>query len=172
MVGKDDLAATMTLECEVAQHLFAQLPRADWPATLAWRPTSTQRSTLELLRYLSYCGIGACRVALEGSWTAWKQLGECAEQMQADAFVAAMDSQKLEIVRVLENVSEAELVTRKVKDPRGQELTLGRALLDMPIRWLVAYRMQLFLYARSLGADVWTPDCWYGVSMPRPASRS
>mgnify|MGYP001607250114 FL=1 len=51
-------------------------------------------------------------------------------------------------------------------------MTLGLALMNMPARWLTGYRMQLFLYARSLGADVWTPDCWAGVSMAKPARKA
>ena len=172
MLGKDDLVATMSLECDILKHLFTKLPREDWQSTLDWRPTPDQRSTLELLRYLSYCGIGACLAYCGlGTRDDWKRLSQQAEAMSADDFPEAMERQKREIVELFERLTDEDLSTRKAKNPRGQEMTLGRAVLDMPIRWLVGYRMQLFLYARQIGADVWTPDCWGGVSMARPGGR-
>src|SRR5262245_40707125 len=160
MLGRDDLVWAMALECDIAKHLFGKLPRENWEATLSYRPTANQRSTLELLRYLSYCGIGSCRTCVEGSWDSWQRLVAQSAQLDADAFPAAMDQQKREIAEILAPVTDQELATRTARNPLGRELPLGRALYEMPIRWLVGYRMQLFLYARSLGAEVETPDCW------------
>lgn len=168
MPSKQDLTEAMTFECEVSNHLFAKLPREDWHATLEWRPSPGQRSTAELLRYLSYCGIGGSLACVGGSFAGWKQVAERGEQMSPDDFPAAMERQKQEISDLLATLSEEDLAARRVKNPLGKEMSLGRALMDMPLRWLVGYRMQLFLYARALGAGVWTPDCWYGVSVERP----
>ena len=42
---------------------------------------------------------------------------------------------------------------------------LGRALLEMPLKWMTAYRMQLFLYAKAAGAvDLTTADNWRGAA--------
>lgn len=166
----DDLIYALSLECDAAKHLYTKLPKGK--AALAYRPTPGQRSTLELLRYLSFCGIGACHSALDGNWDGYTRVAKRAEKMTAASFPAAMDRQKKEIAALLSQLSDRDLATRKAKNPPGQEMNLGRALLDMPVRWLGGYRMQLFLYARSLGADVWTPDCWYGVSMERKAKRA
>lgn len=171
MAEKDDLLWAMSLECDVAKHLFHQLPREDWEATLAYRPSPDQRSTLELLRYLSYCGAGACAGVIEGGWDTWKSLVQRAEAMTADEFPAAMDRQKGEIAALLGPLSDDDLASRTATNPLGVEMSLGRTLLDMSVRWLVGYRMQLFLYARALGADVWTPDCWYGIVRERPRPR-
>lgn len=139
MPSKDDLVATMSLECDIIKHLFTMLPREDW------------QSTLELLRYLSYCGIGDCLAYCGlGTRDDWKRLSQQAEAMSADDFPKAMERQKREIVELFESLSDEDLSTRKAKNPRGQEMTLGRAVLDMPIRWLVGYRMQLFLMYISL----------------------
>lgn len=169
MLGKDDLISAMNLECDVAKHIFSRLPREDWQATLDHRPSPPQRSTLELLRYLSYTGIIGCLVCL-GQRDRMKEIEAAAASLSAEDFPAAMDRQKEEIARLLGSLSDEDLESRRVKNPLGQEMTLGRALLDMPVRWLTGYRMQLFLYARALGAEIVTPDCWYGVSIPRPAA--
>jgi hypothetical protein len=168
MLGKDDLISAMHLECDVAKHIFSRLPREDWRATLDYRPSPPQRSTLELLRYLSYTGITGCLACL-GQRERIKDLEAAAASLAAEEFPAAMDREKEEIARLLGSLTDEDLAARRVKNPLGEEMTLGRALLDMPVRWLTGYRMQFFLYARALGAEVVTPDCWYGVSMPRPA---
>jgi len=168
MMGKEDLVSAMGLECDIVKHLYEKLPRANWNATLAYRPSPGQRSTFELLKYLSYCGIGVSRSCIEGSWAPWKEAAARAESLDPDAFVAAMDEQKGDIATLLAPLSDHDLATRRAKNPLGNEMPLGRALYEMPVRFLIAYRMQLFLYARALGADVWTPDCWYGVTMERP----
>ena len=170
MSHKDDLIAILSLECDAAKHLFAKLPKGK--AALAYRPSPGQRSTLELLRYLSFCGVGACHAALDGNWDGYTRVAKRAETMPAGKFPAAMDRQKKEIMKLLSGLGDRDLAARKAKNPAGQEMTLGRALLDMPVRWLGGYRMQLFLYARSLGADVWTPDCWYGISRERKAKHA
>jgi hypothetical protein len=109
MLGKDDLVATMSQECEIAKHLFTKLPREDWQSILDWRPTPDQRSTLELLRYLSYCGIGACLAYCGlGTRDDWKQLSQQAEAMDADEFPEAMERQKREIVELFEHLSHRE----------------------------------------------------------------
>lgn len=170
MSGKQDVVETMALECDVIKHLFSKLPREDWNATLEWRPAPDQRSTGELLRYISYCGIGACRAYVWGARENWTPLAQRGAQMSLDEFPEAMERQKQEILEFAETLSEEDL-SRMTKGPAGNEMTVGRALIDLPLRWLVGYRMQLFLYARALGADVWTPDCWYGITMERPAKK-
>ena len=44
---------------------------------------------------------------------------------------------------------------------------LGRGILDLPLRFLVGYRMQLFLYAKAAGAPkLGTAECWWGTPWP------
>jgi hypothetical protein len=93
------------------------------------------------VRYLSYCGIGACLAYCGlGTRDDWNRLSQQAETMSADDFPEAMERQKRKLVELFERLSDEDLSTRKAKNPRGQEMTLGRAMLDMPIRWLVGYR--------------------------------
>jgi hypothetical protein len=172
MFGKNDLLAGLDLECKILIHLYEQLPRERWQETLDYRPSPDQRSTLELLTYLSYCGIGGCLAALEVGFDGYRAKVERSVGMAAEDFPAAMERQRAEMAEVLAGISEEELSTRMTKNPIGQEISLGRALMELPLRWLVAYRMQLFLYARALGADIWTPDCWYGMHRDRPAPKS
>lgn len=172
MIDKQQVLEAIELELHVIEHLFGKLPRESWQQTLDHRPSPEQRSVLDLLRYLSYAGIGGCLAAVEGGFEGFRRVAKRAEEMDADEFPAAMARQRQEIAEVFAGITDEDLASRKSKNPLGQELTLGRALLELPFRWLVAYRMQLFLYAKAVGADIWTPDCWYGIHRDRPTPKA
>lgn len=163
MPMKDDLLFEMLRECDVCTFLHGQLPEG----ALDHRPTPGQRSTLELLRYLSFCGPAFLRALLDGNWDAYAKLEAEAATLAAADFPAAMARQKDAIRAIFREFTDADLDARKVKSPTGEELTLGRGILDLPVRFLVGYRMQLFLYAKAAGASkLGTAECWWGTPWP------
>ena len=164
MITKDDVLFEMLRECDVCVHLHAKLSAG----ALDYRPTPKQRSTLELLRYLSFCGTAFLRSALDGNWDAYSALEAESKTLAAGDFPAAMERQKAAIRAVFAEFTDADLASRRVKSPTGEDLPLGRALLDLPLRFLVGYRMQLFLYAKAAGAEsLGTSDCWWGIEWPK-----
>ena len=64
MISKSDLLDSMLHECTVAQHLYAKLS----PESFDYRPSTNQRSTTELLQYLSVIGIAGSTCMAEGNW--------------------------------------------------------------------------------------------------------
>ena len=47
--------------------------------------------------------------------------------------------------------------------PEHQSKGLGTALVDGPLKWLLAYKMQLFLYVKASGATgIGTSNVWGG----------
>lgn len=171
MSFKEDIHESINLELHILEHLFSKIPPENLLA-LEYRPSPGQRSLLELLRYLSYAGIGGCLAALEGGFDGFRRVAARAEDMPAEEFPAAIARQKEEIAELFAGLTDDDLANRRGKNPFGQEMSLAKCLLELPYRWLVAYRMQLFLYAKANGADLWTPDCWYGVTRERPAPKS
>lgn len=171
MSFKDELHESIQLELHILEHLFNEIPKDNLLA-MEYRPSPGQRSLLELLRYLSYAGIGGCLAAVEGGFDGFRRVAARAEDMPAEEFPAALARQKEEITELFAGLEDEDLATRRSKNPLGQEMSLGKALLELPFRWLVAYRMQLFLYAKANGADLWTPDCWYGIHRERPAPKT
>jgi hypothetical protein len=171
MSFKDEIHDSIRLELHILEHVFNKIPKDD-PQALEYRPSPGQRSLLELLRYLSYAGIGGCLAAVEGGFEGFRRVAARAEDMPAEDFPAALARQKEEIAELFARLTDEDLMTRQTKKPLGQELSLAKGLLELPFRWLVAYRMQLFLYAKAVGADLWTPDCWYGIHRDRPAPKS
>ena len=163
MLSKNDLLDVMLHECDICIHLYGKLPEG----SLDYRPTPQQRSTLELLRYLSFCGIGGTRYMVENNYERFTEAAERANDMPADEFPAAMERQKKEIRDVIENLSDDDFANKQVKMPPDQTVKLGRALLEAPLSWLTAYRMQLFLYAKAAGNhEIGTANCWAGIDWP------
>lgn len=171
MSFKDEIHESIRLELHILEHVFDKIPKEDLQA-LEYRPSAGQRSLLELLRYLSYAGIGGCLAAVEGGFEGFRRVAARAEDMPSEEFPAAMARQKEEIAELFAGLTDEDLLTRRTKNPLGQEISLAKGLLELPFRWLVAYRMQLFLYVKAVGADIWTPDCWYGIHRDRPVPKS
>ncbi|MEN8148715.1 MAG: hypothetical protein ABFS86_02760 [Planctomycetota bacterium] len=52
--------------------------------------------------------------------------------------------------------------------PWGAPTTVAAGLMDMPLKVLVAYRMQFFLYLKACGlADIGPANCRAGVDLPK-----
>lgn len=164
MLNKDDLCELMLFECDVAKHLHGKLPQG----CLDYRPTPGQRSTLELLRYLAHCGISGCYALWDGNWDRYGASAARTQEMSAEEFPAVMDRQKQEIRAFFDAMSPEDFATRPATEPTGVTTKLCRALVDMPLRWLGGYRMQLFLYAKAAGnAEIGTANCWAGIDWPK-----
>ncbi|MCA9313989.1 MAG: hypothetical protein H6806_01850 [Planctomycetes bacterium] len=148
-------------ECDIVKHLVSRLPEG----AESYRPSEGQRSTLELLRYLTYCGIGAARWAVEGDVQVWKDEAVRGQELTLAEIPDAMDRQKHVLADYLGGLGSDEVADTPAKLPWGVEVPLGRALLEMPLKWMTAYRMQLFLYAKAAGAvDLTTADNWRGAA--------
>jgi hypothetical protein len=163
MLTKDELLESILSECDIVKHLATKIPEAG----LYYRQSPGQRCNLELLRYLSFCAIGGALAMIENGWDSYQAWAAKSEELTADEFAAAMDRQMDALRETFAALSDDDLL-REVTHPLGHTLTLERAMLEIPLKWLVGYKMQLYLGAKGAGnTDIWTPDCWGGVSMPR-----
>ncbi len=164
MITKDQLAASMLRDCEVILHLYTKLT----PADADYRPSEKQRSTLDLLRYLSICATASLDCLVHADWKRFAAFGDRVKEMSFEGFPAAMEQQKTEIAAFFAGVSEATLETQDAPLPGGRgQSTLGLAILNGPQKWLAAYKMQLLLYAKACGhAELGTSNVWGGMDMP------
>jgi len=159
-VGEHILDA-MIKEIEVIKHLATKIPGDG----LDYRPTPAQRSTLELLRYLTYGAIHG----VHGLASGWKQdpnvlaLQERAHTLERPGFAGAMDEQADALRHAMSMVSDEDLAAKVIDLPWGGSEPLCRMLLMFGPQCLAAYRMQLFLYVKAAGNhDVNTENCWFG----------
>lgn len=160
MITREQLRDSLIHECDVLSHLFTKLN----PEASSYRPAPTQRSTEELLRYLAICAAAGIRCMSEANWKLFSEYQERVKEMPAAGFPEAMANQKREIVAFFDQVSDDALASQEAPMPGGLGVApLGLAILNGPLKWLVAYKMQLFLYAKASGApDLKTPNLWRG----------
>lgn len=167
MITKNDILASIRHESDVCKHLFTKLPEG----SMEYRPTPGQRSTLELLRYIAIIGIAGARGMIERNWSAFGPYKERIAGMTAEEFPAMMDLQMRELEEYLGAFSDEEFASKTMQLPTGGEAPLDLGLFNSVIKWLTAYKMQLFLYAKSNGRDdISTINCWAGIDAPPKAA--
>ena len=160
------LITALRRETAIVKHLATKIPAGQ----LDYRPTPAQRSTLELLRYITTIAITSSRYCLVGNWDHAKEYGAKAAGLHLADIAGAMDRQLAEVEAVLAKLSASDL-ERQVALPWGGAGTLGDVLLEMPVGFMTAYRMQLFLYAKASGASqIGTMDLWAGKDTPAKAA--
>ncbi len=160
MITKEQLSAAMTRECDISVHLFEKLT----PGSFDFSPAPGQRNTTELLRYLSICGIAGIRCMADANWKQFGDFVARSKDMKPEEFPAAMLKQKGEIAAFFETTSEKVLETQDAPLPGGGSMPLAAAILNGPFKWLAAYKLQLFLYAKATGApEIGTANAWMGI---------
>lgn len=159
MYTKDSFLTSIALEAKVIKHLVGQIPSGK----NEWRLTPPQRSTIELVRFLSFMPLASVEFALTQAWDKWGGHEASAKDLQPAGFAKAMDQQIKGITKLLAKHGDAALKRKTTKHWNGSTLTLGEGLIEMVLKTMVAYRMQLFLQVKASGApQLGTSDCWQG----------
>jgi hypothetical protein len=89
MLTKNDLIESFLNEGRICIHLFERIPEGG----LDYRPTPGQRSTLELLRYLTFHVTTSTYSMITGNWDNYRLLMDEAHKMEAVDFPKAMGKQ-------------------------------------------------------------------------------
>ena len=156
MFTLDSFIANWKKESRICINLAAKVP----PGGLDYKPTAGQRNTLELMRYLSYGPYNAVHRTLAGDWNTGRPTGEVTAGMPASDFPTRMLWQAEAVEREMRAVPMRDLLEKDMTFPWGETLKRGEALMT-PFRWLVGYKMQLFLYLKAAGNhQLVTADCW------------
>lgn len=158
---KEYLLRCIETEIGSCKHLYTTIPEG----MLDFRPRANMRSMAELLRYLTWTGVSTIAHYLndlpEGVTNSRTYYSERNETLELSTFLEAMDAQMAEIRAKMAPITDEDLITRKVNYPWGVETTLGEAITETTVKWLAAYKMQLFLYIKMAGnSDLTTMDCW------------
>ncbi len=167
MITKDALLESIIKEGEICKHLFTKIP-AD---SFTYRPTAEQRDMLELLRYISMVAIAPVKAYVDGDWQGARTYGQRSKDMKAEDFPAAIDLQAEELRAIFADLTEEDFLTREIAMHGGTTATLGSAIINTVLKWITAYKMQLFLYLKSIGVQgLNTANLWRGVDFtPQPA---
>lgn len=160
MISREELIESMIHEINVAKFIGTRIP----VGRVNWRPTPKQRSVLELMQYLTRAGAGTTLTLVNGNRDHVEAMMKKAQEVTPLTFARAMDEQAAIIRKTLGAVSHARLANERTTLPWGGPQTgLGSAILNTALKFLTAYRMQLFLYAKQLGRDeLGTAQAWAG----------
>jgi hypothetical protein len=164
VLTKTELIAALHNEVRIVLHLAGKVD----PANLDYRPTPKQRSTIELLRYLSMMGPALVQAALAGSFdgAAWTAAEQAAGARSHDQALAAIAAQPGIYDALLAGVSDEDL--RAEVDPFGAgKSSRGAFLVTQVLCGCAAYRTQLFLYLKACGREeLNTWNLWVGIDEP------
>ena len=163
VLTKSELIASLQNEVRILQHLASKVK----PEMLDYRPTPKQRSTLELLRYLTIMGPALIQAAKAGKFdvAAWTAADQAAATRDFDQTVAALARHSDEYAALLADVSDADLRTEV--DLFGGKATRGVFIVNQVLCGCAAYRTQLFLYLKACGREeLSTMNLWAGMDAP------
>lgn len=163
MFSKEQFLNSLRHETAVCKHLASKASED----MLDYRPTPKQRSMKELLRYLCGVGIVPLKCVLEGDWSRARTELDQRPDVDLSNFNQEMDRQMAEIEQRLAPLPEEELITRKSVLPLNRECILGEGMVNTSLKFMAAYKMQLFLYLKMCGKDeLSTINCWVGIDKP------
>ena len=167
VLTKSELIASLQGEVRILLHLASKVE----PRMLDYRPTPKQRSTLELLRYLSMMGPTIVRYTITGSQdpSLWMDAEKAATARDFDQTVAAIAAQHDEYASLLADMSDDQL-RFEVDSMTGGKISRGAVLVNLVLCGCAAYRTQLFLYLKACGREeLGTMNLWAGTDAPAAA---
>lgn len=163
VLTKPELIASLQHEVHILLHLAGKVDRS----MLDYRPTPRQRSTLELLRYLSIMGPLLVKGARRGSFdpAEWTEAQGAADRRDFDQTVAAIAGQKDLYAELIGPMTDEEFRTEI--EMFGNRTSRGAFMVNLVLCGCAAYRTQLFLYLKACGrTELGTMNLWAGVDAP------
>ena len=167
VLSKSELIALLQKEVRVLLHLVSKIDAS----MLDYRPTPKQRSTIELLRYLTNMGPTLVRYAkgqpLDAA--AMAEAIDAAKARDFDETVTALAAHTAVYVELLGDMSDEDF-RAETTGFDGLPVARGQFMVNHVFGQCAAYRMQLFLYLKACGRDeLNTMNLWVGVDAPIPS---
>jgi hypothetical protein len=164
VMTKAELIASLQNEVRILLHLAGKIDRKQ----LDYRPTPKQRSTIELLKYLSMMGPTIIQYAVTNSTDGaiWTTAEAAANARDLDQTLAAIAAQKDAYASAIGGMSDADF-RGDVTSFDGSKTSRGAFIVSLVLGGCVAYRTQLFLYLKACGRDeLGTTNLWAGTDAP------
>lgn len=160
VLTKEELIGMLQNEVRILVHLCGKVK----PEFLDYRPTEKQRSTLELLRYLTVMGPILTPSIQAGTFLVdeWNAAEAKAKEMGFEEVVKSLESQAGRYAELLGPMTDEEL--RGKIEMFGQKMKRGPALVALVVNGHAAYRTQLFCYLKACGREeLNTMNLWAGM---------
>ena len=166
VLTKAELIASLQHEVRILVHLAGKVEAP----MLDYRPTPKQRSTIELLRYMSMMGPTVVEGVAAGKFDppAWTVAANAAAARGFDETVAVIAAQADVYAAQIEAMSDADL--RDELQMFGVTRSRGSHIVNIVLSGHAAYRTQLFIYLKACGrTDLNTMNLWAGMDpAPKP----
>lgn len=158
---KQHLLDNLEKEMKICRRLYTKIPAGQ----LDFRPAEGVRSITELLQYLTIIGITMPVYWLQNKDTDFESFFAskviASQKLQPENFLAAMDEQIGTLHQLFDQIDEQDLYKKEVKYPWNGTAPLGAAITDTSIKWLSAYKLQLFYLIKLSGNhQLATADAW------------
>lgn len=163
VLTKAELIESLQHEVRILRHLAGKVDRAQ----LDYRPTPKQRSTIELLQYLTVMGPALVEAAKVGTFdpAPWTKAEAAAKARDFDQTVAALAAQGDVYATQLDGMSDADF--RAEVHLFGMKTSRGAFIVNHILSGCAAYRTQLFLYLKACGREeLNTMNLWAGMDAP------
>jgi hypothetical protein len=163
VLTKAELLASLQKEVRILMHLAGKFDAE----RLAYRPTTKQRSAIELLRYLSYMGPQLLAAGKRGSFDrdAWKAEIQAADQRNFEETMAVIERLPEVYSGLLADMSDSDF-RAEMKAFDGSTVSRGMFIVSLVLGGHAAYRTQLFLYLKACGHEhLGTTNLWAGMDM-------
>lgn len=160
VLTKEELIASLQNEVRILLHLASKIDST----MLDYRPTPKQRSTIELLRYLSIMGPQLIRSIKAGAFdtAAWGAADAASKDMNFEQVLAAIQKESDDYAQFLSSWSDADF--RGKIEMFGGTASRGSLLVAYVVAGHAAYRTQLFCYLKANGHDeLNTMNLWAGI---------
>jgi len=167
VLTRAELITLMQKEVRLLLHLTTKIDAA----ALDYRPTPKQRSTLELLRYLTTSGPALIQYA-KGQPMDADAIAEAtrvANSRDFEGTVAALTALSDQYAELLADLSDDDL-RGEIMWVDGSRISRGLFLVNYVFGQATQYRLQLFLYLKACGREeLNTMNLWLGADVPAPA---
>lgn len=164
VLSKAELIASLQNEVRLVVHLVSKAA----PAHLDYRPSPAQRSTLELIRYISMMGPTIIRWSLANTsdFDIWTQAEAASRERSFEQAKGAIAAQHAEYASLLGGLTDEDF-RAEVTDFDGNKTSRGAFLTNLVLAGCAAYRMQLFLYLKATSAPgINSANLWSGTDAP------
>ncbi len=159
MYTREQFLQSLSNEVRIIKHLGTKVPEGKED----YKPSASQRSTTELLQYLSATGATTMKVMLTENKNSYEDYITFKQDVTVLNFSEKMDAQEKDMKEMFSQISDEDL--KKEFDYYGVR-TKAEHLIEGILKTFAAYRMQLFLYVKACGAYVSTYDVWMGIDTP------
>lgn len=159
---KEFLHNSLVKDLKVLKRLAGKIPLDQ----MSYRPKDNLRSIEELLQYLSFSATAILQYWLENPEGAefrafFTEVSAASKSIAPESYPEVFENQVQLVNKLFEKITEEDLTQKEVKHPAGLTYKLGEGIIETSIKWLSAYKMQLFLYIKmTTDQELTTPDLW------------